>query len=69
MWADEGTIERFIDGCFHHLDSGGVVLLLISSLSGPDRVFSLFKENGFKTEVVAKRKIPWEELMVIRASL
>ena len=58
-------IERFIKDVKSYLNPGGVVLLLISSLTGEKEVLDTFKKYGMKTRAVARQKIPWEELIVI----
>ncbi len=62
------TIEKFIIGAKNHLNKGGIILLLISSLTGKKEVIGLFEKNGFKAEINSRKKIPWEELMIIEAS-
>lgn len=62
------VISRFISECRKCMDEKGAVYILISSLTGEKEVFELFADAGFKAEPVARRKIPWEELIVIRAS-
>jgi len=61
------TIERFVIDCAAHMSEGGKALILISSLTGERAVCSLFEENGFAVHVIARKKVPWEELIVIEA--
>lgn len=61
------VIERFVRQAPQHLNAGGKVLLLISSLTGERAVMELFQENGFAARVAAREKVPWEGLMVIEA--
>jgi release factor glutamine methyltransferase len=61
------TIERFIAGVKGHLNRNGTVLIVISSLTGEHEVKELFEKEGMNASVVAKEKIPWEELIVIQA--
>ena len=61
------VIEKFIKQVKEYLNKNGRVLLLISSLTGEKEVLSLFHACGFKTKIVTREKIPWEELMVIEA--
>ncbi len=63
------VIEKFIASARAHLNENGRILLLISSLTGEKEVAELFHANGFKMKILAREKIPWEELMVIEASL
>ena len=59
------VIEKFIENTKDFLERDGKILLLISSLTGENEVLSLFHNCGFKTTIVAREKIPWEELIVI----
>ena len=61
------TIERFVACVKSHLNPGGVVLMVISSLTGEKEVIELFEKQGIKASVAAREKIPWEELIVIEA--
>ncbi len=61
------AIEKFIRQAKSHLNKNGKILLLISSLTGEKEVIGLFEKNGFKAGIIAREKIPWEELMVIEA--
>lgn len=62
-----GVVDRFIDGTNRHLADGGTVLVLVSSLTGIDKVIERFYKNRFRAEVIMKKKVPWEELAVIKA--
>lgn len=61
------TIEKFVNQAMDHLKKDGIILLLISSLTGEKEVMELFRENGLKAQVIAREKIPWEELMLLEA--
>lgn len=61
------TIEKFVKQAKKYLREGGRILLLISSLTGEKEVLSLLSAYSLKTKIIAKEKIPWEELMVIEA--
>ncbi|MFB6166816.1 MAG: HemK2/MTQ2 family protein methyltransferase [Candidatus Nanohaloarchaea archaeon] len=60
--------DRFLDGLDSHLADDGTVLLLQSSRNDPEETIEKFREKSFEAEVVKREKIPWEELVVIRAS-
>jgi len=70
QWCGGGggreILSRFMDGVEDHLSEDGRVLFLISSLTNLDEVESMLTDGGFEYEVVGKRKIPWEELYVVR---
>ncbi|HEX3000903.1 MAG TPA: HemK2/MTQ2 family protein methyltransferase [Methanoregula sp.] len=60
------TIERFCDGVGRVLAPGGRVLLLISSLTGPDEVKALFSSRGYSADIVRQEKVEDEVLFVLR---
>ena len=62
------VIGKFVKSCPAHLEEEGEVFVVVSSLTGIDEVVELFSQSGLGAEVVARQKIPWEELAVIRAS-
>ncbi|HKZ49939.1 MAG TPA: HemK2/MTQ2 family protein methyltransferase [Candidatus Nanoarchaeia archaeon] len=61
-------IEKFIAQAGKFLKPRGKILMVISSLTGELQVRELFKSKGFHTRVIARQKIPWEELIVIEAT-
>ncbi len=61
------VIERFAVAADGLLAEGGRILLLCSSLTGPDEVRGLFARSGFVCLVAAKRSIEDETLYVLRA--
>ena len=61
------VVGRFIETVKPFLNPGGKILLLISSLTGEKEVLELFHTNGFQTKIMDRKKIPWEELIVIEA--
>ena len=62
------TIERFVSGVKDYLLPNGIVLIVISSLTGEKETTNLFEKEGMKSRVVAREKIPWEELIVLESS-
>jgi release factor glutamine methyltransferase len=62
------TIERFAAGVKDHLEKNGTILMLISSLTGEEETAALLEKNGFSVAVAARKKIPWEELIVLEAT-
>jgi len=48
------------------LAQGGRVLLLISSLTGEEAVIEIFRELRYEVEMVAKRRVYDEDLLVLR---
>lgn len=61
------VIERFIKDAEGYLENNGKVLLLISTLTGENEITKIFNKNGFSATVIACKKVPWEELIVIEA--
>ena len=61
------VIEKFVKQAKKHLEKDGKILLLISSLTGEKDVLSIFHAYSFKTKIIERKKVPWEELMVIEA--
>jgi release factor glutamine methyltransferase len=62
-------IEKFASQVSKYLKPRGRVLMVISSLTGELHVRELFKSKGFHTRIIARQKIPWEELIVVEATL
>jgi release factor glutamine methyltransferase len=63
------VISKFVRNAKKYMKKNGKILLLISSLTGEKEVLALFNKNRFKTKIIARQKIPFEELMVIEAGL
>ncbi|RXA19914.1 modification methylase HemK [Methanosarcina sp. MSH10X1] len=63
------TLDRFLDEVRDYLKPGGEILVLISSITGLDAVKAKMKELGFAVEVVARKKVSFEELIVVRGKL
>ena len=61
------VIERFIADAGRVLAPSGRILLLISSLTGPDEVREAFTRHGFVSFIVDEEKLDGETLYVLRA--
>lgn len=59
-------IERFIDGVGRTLAPGGVVYLLVSSLTGIDTVVGHAASRGFSAVALADAPFPGETLTVLK---
>ncbi|HLD83546.1 MAG TPA: HemK2/MTQ2 family protein methyltransferase [archaeon] len=59
------AIERFLKEAKAHLNKGGRILLIISSLSGEHEVIAMCERCGYIPSVIKKKKIEWEELIVL----
>jgi release factor glutamine methyltransferase len=60
------VIERFVKKVGGALVTGGRILLLISSLTGIETTIHIFESAGWQVEIVARRQVFTEELVVIR---
>jgi len=65
--AGREALERFLEGCGRHLKPNGKLAVIISSVTGLDEVLGLFSKKGFAPSVIAKEKVPFEELYCIHA--
>ncbi len=63
------TLDRFLDDVRNYLKPGGKILVLISSITGLDAVREKMKGLGFKVDIVERKKVSFEELMVVRGIL
>ena len=59
-------IDKFLSQFLGHLSSNGVCLLLISSLNNKEKIISKLKKMGLFVEIVASKKLFFEELFVLR---
>jgi len=60
------TIEQFAADVPRVLGQGGRVLLLISSLTRPENVKTLFASAGFTSEIIRQQRVEDEILSVLR---
>ncbi|MDD2531405.1 MAG: hypothetical protein PHO61_01805, partial [Candidatus ainarchaeum sp.] len=60
------VIDVFVSKVGVHLRKNGIFLLLISSLNNKKEVCSLLKKNDFLVRVVGRKKLFFEELLVLR---
>jgi release factor glutamine methyltransferase len=58
-------VDPFLDTVGRVLAPGGVVLLLVSSLTGYDAVIDRAEASGFAHEVVVEESYPFESLSVV----
>ena len=61
------VIETFIRNVKDYLNPSGRLLLVISSLTGEKEVIGLLESAGLEASVIARQKVPWEELVVVEA--
>jgi len=60
-------VERFISQAKSHLNEGGKILLLFSSLTGESEVLALLEKSGYKAKVIKRQKLFFEEIMIVEA--
>lgn len=63
------TLERFFAGVRDHLGPGGRILVLISSITGVETVQEKMEGLGFAVDIVGRKKVSFEELVVVRGRL
>ncbi len=63
------SLRRFLKSVGSHLCPTGLLLLLISSLTGIEQAKYWMEEAGLETEVVSKEKCFFEELVVLKGIL
>jgi len=62
-------IERFLGSVSKHLKDDGVFELLVSSLGDMEGIDKVMKNNRIEYEIIAKRKLFFEELSVIKGKI
>lgn len=63
------SLCRFLENVSLHLRPNGIILLLISSLTGVEQIKLWMEEAGFESEAVIKEKCFFEELVVLKGIL
>ncbi|MCK5332904.1 MAG: methyltransferase [Candidatus Aenigmarchaeota archaeon] len=61
------VIDKFLKGALNHVASHGRIILVESSLSKYQKTLDFFKAKGFDAKVAARKKISFEEIVVIKA--
>lgn len=61
------VLERFLGQAPEHLEKGGGLLILVSSLTGREEVLALMEKNGFAAKIIDEESFFFEKLYVIRA--
>jgi len=63
------TIKRFLVQAKKFMKTGGKIFLLISTLTGEKEVTNIAHENGYIVKETARKKVPWEEIIVMEMRL
>jgi len=61
------VIDRFLNEVAEYLTPNGRVLFVQSSLANVEKTIRALDANGLRVEVVARRKLSFEELFILRA--
>jgi len=62
-------LERFAVNVKKYLKKDGIILIVISSLTGLKETKKLFNKYGFEVGVIRKKKVPWEVLYVLEINI
>ena len=71
-WAageDIEVVRGFAHGAKNHLKPSGKLLFVISSLTNLEKVIKIFTFHGHTCKILAEKKIPWETLYLIEATM
>lgn len=63
------VLDRFLEECREYLSEQGEIIFVQSTITGIEETKKKLEELGFEYEIVAKQKIPWEELVVFHCRL
>ncbi|QLC50330.1 methyltransferase [Methanolobus zinderi] len=63
------AIVGFMKEVSNYLSENGIILLLISSLTGIDEVKEIMREHGIQSGIIARTKCSFEELVVIEGRI
>ena len=63
------TLDAFLEEAKAHLEKGGKIFFVQSSLNGESKTKKLLRKLAFKTEIIARKRIFFEELVVFMAWL
>ena len=56
------TIERFLKQAKDHLEQDGIILLVFSSLTNKEKVDQIIKDNGYRSELLEKVHVSFEDI-------
>ena len=60
-------IEKFLKSASDHLKKNGRIQLVVSSLNDLDKIRKKLKEKNFEFEILARKKLWFEEIYVLLA--
>ncbi len=63
------TIKRFLTQAKKFMKKNGRIFLLISTVTGEKEVMELAISSGYSVKQIARKKVPWEELIVLEIRL
>lgn len=59
------VIGKFLQQAKNFLKKNGKILFLISTVTGENEVKEIAWERGYKIKDVKRKKVPWEELIIL----
>lgn len=71
-WQWSGGIDiirRFLEEAKGHLNPDGKILFVISTLTSEKETIEAIEKNGYHYKILARKKVPWEELIVFEINL
>lgn len=63
------TLDRFLDEVKGYLKPAGKILVLISSITGLEAVKEKMTKKSFEIDIMRRKKISFEELIVVRGRI
>lgn len=63
------VLDSFLKQAKSHLEKDGRIVFVQSSLNGENKTKKILKALGFKTRIVARKRLFFEELLVFKACL
>ncbi len=62
------TLDRFLGQFSHHLNDGGTIILIHSSLNDSKQTISKLQDQGLGTDILEEKSFFFEKLMVLKAT-
>ena len=62
-------IEKFLKEAKRHLKKGGIILLVFSSFTNPNKVLEIAKKLGYKEKMLEKKHYNFEDIFVYEFSV
>ncbi len=63
-------VKKFLEDAREYLKKDGKIIFVISTLTAPEKeIIDLIEKNSYKYKILARKKIPWEELIAFELKL